>query len=177
MPRVGALMAANSRAEVWARVTALRRARTSASRPAGRFVHLCRLCRPPRFAMHVLDYDAATSRALSRSIFARQYVWRFSFFRRLICPSVCPFDQGSGHARGGCEYLDRQGGQTTDVRHGLQSPRRISRRRERLERPGLCFDPSRLSGDLRQQIPELCNNKRGQITGGVAEHRLDPLDI
>lgn len=39
-------------------------------------------------------HSAPTNRAWSRSIFPRPYIWRLTSLRRLICPSVCPFDQG-----------------------------------------------------------------------------------
>src|ERR1700730_5773672 len=38
---------------------------------------------------------APSSRACRRSIFARPYIWRFTSFSFVICPSVWPFDQGS----------------------------------------------------------------------------------
>src|ERR1019366_10016844 len=41
---------------------------------------------------------APSSRACRRSIFARPYIWRFTSFSFVICPSVWPFDQGSVRA-------------------------------------------------------------------------------
>jgi hypothetical protein len=38
---------------------------------------------------------APISRACRRSIFARPYIWRFTSFSFVICPSVWPLDQGS----------------------------------------------------------------------------------
>lgn len=48
--------------------------------------------------VHFPVYAGARSRALNRSMLARPYIWRLRVFSRLICPSVCPFDQGSRRA-------------------------------------------------------------------------------
>ncbi|PRY20229.1 putative transposase of IS4/5 family DUF4096 [Aliiruegeria haliotis] len=47
-------------------------------------------CNFPSFLSH-----RSMIRALSMSIFARPYIWRFGVFWRLICPLVWRFDQGS----------------------------------------------------------------------------------
>jgi two-component sensor histidine kinase/PAS domain-containing protein len=39
-------------------------------------------------------YDTPIRRACSKSSFALPYIWRLMSFKRVICPSVCPFDHG-----------------------------------------------------------------------------------
>jgi hypothetical protein len=51
-----------------------------------------------KLVLHGAFYDAPSKRARSRSSLARPYIWRFTSFSLVFCPSVCPFDHGSVRA-------------------------------------------------------------------------------
>lgn len=52
----------------------------------------------PSYARDAGQRHASNTRARSRSNLARPYIWRFKYFSRVTCPSVCPLLHGSVNA-------------------------------------------------------------------------------